>query len=45
MSRVLYSLRLAVMMPGLSVLADGQTVLVSGAADINSDLVRIENFR
>jgi serine/threonine protein kinase len=44
-SRLLYSVRLAVMGPGLSVLADGKTVLVSGVAAISSDLMRIENFR
>jgi hypothetical protein len=29
----------------LSVAPDGKTVLVSGAAEIGQDLMRIENFR
>ena len=42
---MLYTVRLASMSPGLSVLADGKTVLIAGVAEIGQDLVRIENFR
>jgi Tol biopolymer transport system component len=44
-SRVLHSLRLASLGPGLSVSSDGETVLVSAVAEITQDLMRIENFR
>ena len=44
-SRTWQTVSLAAMLPGLSVSPDGKTVLVSGAATINNDLMRIENFR
>ncbi len=43
--RTLYSVRLASVSPGLSVLPDGKTVLIAGVAEISQDLLRIENFR
>jgi hypothetical protein len=43
-SSVLHTVRLASMSPGLSVQADGKTVLISGVATIGQDLFRIENF-
>ncbi len=44
-THVLTTVSLASMSPGLSVLADGKTVLIAGVAEIGQDLVRIENFR
>jgi Tol biopolymer transport system component len=44
-SRVIGSVRLASISPGLSVHPDGKTVIVSGIAEITQDLMRIDNFR
>ena len=44
-SRVLHTVRLAGMSPGLSVQGNGKNVLISGVATIGQDLFRIENFR
>lgn len=44
-SRLLYTVRLASLSPGLSVQPDGKTVLISGVATVGQDLFRIENFR
>jgi Tol biopolymer transport system component len=44
-SRLVHSLRLADAAPGLTVTADGKTVVIEGIAVVTQDLVRIENFR
>jgi eukaryotic-like serine/threonine-protein kinase len=44
-SRTLHTVRLAGASPGLSVMPDGKTILMAGAAEITQDLVRIDNFR
>jgi Tol biopolymer transport system component len=44
-THVLYTVRLASLSPGFSVLADGKTVLIAGVAEIGQDLLRLENFR
>ncbi len=44
-ARVVQSVRLADVSPGLSVSTDGKTVIMAGVAEITQDLIRIENFR
>jgi hypothetical protein len=43
--RILHTVQLAGMSPGLSVQPDGKTVLISGVVTVGQDLFRIENFR
>jgi Tol biopolymer transport system component len=44
-TRVVHSVRLGTIGPGLSVMPDGKIVLIAGVAEITQDLMRIDNFR